>query len=557
MIPLVSAVALVPAAGHARAAAEVAAVEFQAPSIDYTAVAPMLIVFGAALLAVLVEAFAPRAVRFATQAGVAVVALTAALAAVVWQAIDGTPLETAGVAKTGTTTLGAVVIDRPALFLQGTILVLSIVAALTMAERSVEPGGSFAPQASSVPGSSGEASARRAGMVQSEVFPLMLFSVGGMLLFPASNDLLTMFVALEVLSLPLYLMCGLARRRRLLSQEASLKYFLLGAFSSAFFLYGTALLYGFAGSVRLPDIADAISGRYGGVPVLQKDGLLLLGVALLAVGLLFKVSASPFHIWTPDVYQGAPTPVTGFMAACTKVAAFGALLRVAYVALPDLRWDWTPAIWGVAILTMLVGSVIAIVQTDVKRMLAYSSIAHAGFLLVGVLALDKSGVAGVLFYLAAYGITTIGAFAVIGLVRDEGDDGAIGGEATHLSQWAGLGRRHPVTAGLFTLFLLAFAGIPLTSGFMGKYSVFAPAVAHGGWVLALIGVLASAIAAFFYVRVIVLMYFSEPTGAQAVVASPGLGTTFAIMLAAALTVILGVFPSVLLSQAGSAAVFLP
>jgi NADH-quinone oxidoreductase subunit N len=540
------------AAGQLRAA-----VEFQAPSIDYRAVLPMLIVFGAALLAVLVEAFAPRAWRLTAQVGIAVVALLGGLIAVVVQAVQGKPIETAGVARAGTVVLGSVVIDKPALFLQGTILALSLIAALTMAERAVDEGGPFAPQASAVPGSNAEAAARRAGLVQSEVFPLLLFSVGGMLLFPASNDLLTMFVALEVFSLPLYLMCGLARRRRLLSQEASMKYFLLGAFSSAFFLYGTAMLYGFAGSVRLADIADAISGRSGGTPVLGKDGLLLLGVALVAVGLLFKVSAAPFHIWTPDVYQGAPTPVTGFMAACTKVAAFGALLRVAYVAIPDARWDWTPAVWGIAILTMLVGSVIAIVQTDVKRMLAYSSIAHAGFLLTGVLAMDKSGVAGVLFYLAAYGFITIGAFALIGLVRDSGDEGVVGGEATHLSQWAGLGRRHPVTAGVFTLFLLAFAGIPLTSGFMGKYAVFAAAVAHGAWVLALIGVIASAVAAFFYVRVIVLMYFSEPTGAQAVVADPGIATTVVIMLSAAVTVILGIIPWVLLTPASAASVFLP
>jgi NADH-quinone oxidoreductase subunit N len=539
------------------ASSSIAALQFQSPSFDYRALAPMLIVFGAALVGVVVEAFVPRRVRTTVQVVVAVVAMLAGLVAVVVQAITGDPVQTAGVARTGTELLGAVVIDEPALFLQGTILALSLVSVLTMAERAVDEGGPFAPQASAVPGSSAEAAARRAGLSQSEVFPLMLFSVGGMLLFPASNDLLTMFVALEVLSLPLYLMCGLARRRRLLSQEASLKYFLLGAFSSAFFLYGTALLYGFAGSVRLSAIGDAISGRGGGVPVLQKDGLLLLGIALLVVGLLFKVGASPFHVWTPDVYQGAPTPVTGFMAACTKVAAFGALLRVAYVALPDVRWDWMPALWGVAVLTMLVGSVIAIVQTDVKRMLAYSSIAHAGFLMTGLLALDRTGVAGVLFYLAAYGFTTIGAFALVSLVRDSGDDGAVGGEATHLSQWAGLGRRHPITAGLFTLFLLAFAGIPLTSGFMGKYAVFSAAVANGGWVLALIGVLASAIAAFFYVRVIVLMYFSEPAGGGAVVAAPGIGTTFAIMLTAAVTVILGVAPSVLLNQAAASAVFLP
>jgi NADH-quinone oxidoreductase subunit N len=529
---------------------------FTAPKVDYRATLPMLVVFGAALVGVLVEAFAPRAQRFLIQAGLTVVGLAGALAAVVVQAATGTAVETAGIARDDGVVLGSVVIDRPALFLQGTILALALLATLTMSERSVEEGGPFTPQASAVPGSTAEAQARRAGLVQSEVFPLLLFSVGGMLLFPASNDLLTMFVALEVFSLPLYLMCGLARRRRLLSQEASLKYFMLGAFSSAFFLYGAALLYGFAGTVRLYDIAAAITGA-GGQVVVQKEGLLLVGVAMVAIGLLFKVSAAPFHAWTPDVYQGAPTPVTGFMAACTKVAAFGALLRFAYVGVADARWDWSPALWGVAILTMLVGSVIAIVQTDVKRMLAYSSIAHAGFLLTGVLAMDRSGIAGVLFYLAAYGFTTIGAFALVTLVRDSSEEGGVGGEATHLSQWAGLGKRHPVTAATFTLFLLAFAGIPLTSGFMGKYAVFSAAVAHGAWVLALIGVLASAAAAFFYVRVIVLMYFSEPTGTGAVVASPGIGTTFAVMLAAAVTVILGVAPSVLLNPAATASVFLP
>jgi NADH-quinone oxidoreductase subunit N len=532
---------------------------FTAPSIDYKALAPLLVVFGAALVAVLVEAFAPRRSRFATQVAVSLIGLVVALVAVAWLALGDVRVETAGSAIAGAAAgsslvAGSVVIDGPALFLQGTILALSILAVLTMSERSVDDGGPFTPQASAVPGSVAEGQARRAGLVQSEVFPLLLFSVGGMLLFPAANDLLTMFVALEVFSLPLYLMCGLARRRRLLSQEASLKYFLLGGFSSAFFLYGTAMLYGFAGSVRLADIAAAITGD-GGTAVIGRDQLLLLGVALLAVGLLFKVSAAPFHAWTPDVYQGAPTPVTGFMAACTKVAAFGALLRVAYVAIPGARWDWSPAIWGIAILTMVVGSVIAIVQTDVKRMLAYSSIAHAGFLLTGLLAMDKTGVSGVLFYLFAYGFTTIGAFALVALVRDSTDEG-VGGEATHLSQWAGLGKRHPLTAGAFTLFLLAFAGIPLTSGFMGKYAVFSAAVAHGAWVLALIGVLASAVAAFFYVRVIVLMYFSEPTGGATTVAVPGFGTMFVILLAAVVTVVLGVAPSLLLSPAEAASAFL-
>jgi NADH-quinone oxidoreductase subunit N len=528
------------------------AAAFAAPSLDYAALLPLLIVFGAALVAVLVEAFAPRRQRFTAQVGVALVGLVAALVAAGWLAVNGTRVQTSGI-RAGGTVSGSVVIDGVALFLQATILALAVLAVATMSERVVDDGA-FTPQASAVPGSSGESAARRAGLVQSEVFPLLLFSVGGMMLFPAADDLLTMFVALEVFSLPLYLLCGLARRRRLLSQEASLKYFLLGGFSSAFFLYGAAMLYGFSGSVRLADIATAITGS-GGVAVTGKDGLLLLGAALVAVGLLFKVSAAPFHAWTPDVYQGAPTPVTGFMAACTKVAAFGALLRVAYVAIPGARWDWSPAIWGVAILTMVVGSVVAVVQTDVKRMLAYSSIAHAGFLLTGLLAMDKAGVSGVLFYLFAYGFTTIGAFALVALVRDSTDDG-VGGEATHLSQWAGLGRRHPLTAAAFTLFLFAFAGIPLTSGFMGKYAVFSAAVANGAWVLALVGVLASAVAAFFYVRVIVLMYFSEPTGPATTVAVPGFGSMFAILLAVVVTVLLGVAPSILLGPAQSAAVFL-
>ena len=518
---------------------------FTAPQIDYLAVAPMLIVFGAALVSVLVESFAPRWQRLGLQLGVSLVGLLAALVAVAWVWSKHDPKRTAG---------GAVVIDPPALFLQGTILALALLAVLTMAERSTDDGA-FAPQASATPGSPDESAALRTGLVQTEVFPLVLFSVGGMLLFPSAGDLLTMFVALEVFSLPLYLLCGLARRRRLLSQEASMKYFLLGAFSSAFFLYGTAMLYGYAGSVQLTAISAAVGDQVG------QDALLLIGTALLAVGLLFKVGAAPFHAWTPDVYQGAPTPVTGFMAACTKVAAFGALLRVLYVALPDLRWDWQPAMWVVAGLTMVIGSVIAVVQADIKRMLAYSSVAHAGFLLVGLLAMDRQGVSGVLFYLVAYGFTTVGAFAVVTLVRSSSPDGAVGGEATHLSAWAGLGRTSPWLAGVFTLFLLALAGIPLTSGFSGKFAVFAAAVAHGGgWgaALTVIGVLSSAVAAFFYVRVIVLMYFSDPTpGREATVVTSGWMTTFAVAAGAAVTVFLGVWPTALLQVSDQATIFLP
>jgi NADH-quinone oxidoreductase subunit N len=508
-----------------------------APKLNYGLVLPMLIVFGVALLSVLVEAFVPRRGRYVVQLVISIAGLIAAFVAVV--AASTGPL--------GATATGSVVVDGPTLFLQGTLLAFGALGILTMAERFSDgpQGDSFTPQGASIPGSPQEAGAVRAGLVTTEIFPLTLFAIGGMMLFPAAGDLLTMFVALEVLSLPLYILCGLARRRRLLSQEASLKYFLLGAFSSAFFLFGSALLFGYAGSLNFGDIATSIATGD------QPQGLLLPGVALVGIGLLFKIGAVPFHSWTPDVYQGAPTPVTGFMAAATKVAAFGAILRFVYVGVAGARWDWQPVLWAVAIVTMLVGSILAITQTDVKRMLAYSSIAHAGFVLTGILAFDKTGVSGTLFYLVAYGFTTIGAFAVVSLVRDSA------GEATHLSQWAGLGRQHPLVAGIFALFLLAFAGIPLTSGFTAKFAVFAPAIAHGAVWLAVVGVVSSAIAAFFYVRVIVLMYFSEPSGDATTVAVPSALMTVVLTIGVAMTVLLGVFPQPVLDLAAHSAVFVP
>jgi NADH-quinone oxidoreductase subunit N len=368
-----------------------------------------------------------------------------------------------------------------------------------------------------------------------------------MMLFPTTNDLIGMFVALEVLSLPLYILSGLARRRRLLSQEASLKYFLLGAFSSAFFLFGTALLYGYSGSVYFGDLSRAVS-----TGPLEMNGLLLPGAFLVFVGLLFKVGAVPFHAWTPDVYQGAPTPVTGFMAAATKAAAFGAILRLAYVGLDTARWEWQNAIVIVALLTMVVGAVLSVTQTDMKRLLAYSSIAHAGFILVGVLAFDRAGVGSVLFYLVAYGFSTIAAFAIVSLVRQNGT------EATHLSQWAGIGRRHPVAGAAFAFLMLAFAGIPLTSGFVSKFGVFAAAIATGGatgTVLAVVGVLCSAITVFVYARVIVLMFFSDAPDDSVEVMTPSMPTTFSIAVGTLVTLALGVLPSALLDLADRASQF--
>jgi NADH-quinone oxidoreductase subunit N len=509
-----------------------AAAAVQTPAISYSGMSPVLIVLGAACVGVLVEAIVPRGSRFAVQVGVALLGLAAALVAVV--AVAG---------RSEVTAAGALAIDGPALFLQGTLLVLGLLSVLLLAERSTDVGGgAFIAQAAVVAGSAADRRMRTSTRVQTELFPLATFALSGMMVFVSANNLLVMFVALEVLSLPLYLLCGLARRRRLLSQEAAVKYFLLGSFASAFFLYGLALLYGYAGSVDLPAILRATSAG-------EKDDLLLfLGLGLLLIGLLFKAGAAPFHVWTPDVYQGAPTPVTALMAACTKVAAFGAILRILYVAFTTTRWDWRPVIWAVAILTMLIGAILGLTQTDVKRMLAYSSIAHAGFLLVGLISLDQAGLSATLFYLLTYGFTTIGAFAVVTLVRDAD------GEATHLSQWSGLARRSPLVAGVFTLFLLALAGIPLTSGFTGKFVVFRAGYGVAA-PLVVIALIASAIAAFFYLRIVVLMYFSEPAPDGPTVAVPSSMTVLALAVGAAVTVLLGVYPQFLLDLADKASQF--
>jgi len=277
----------------------------------------------------------------------------------------------------------------------------------------------------------------------------------------------------------------------------------------------------------------------------------LIGVALLSVGLLFKVGAVPFHSWIPDVYQGAPTPITGFMAAATKVAAFGALLRVVYVALPPLHDQWRPVLWTISILTMAVGTITAVNQTDVKRMLAYSSIAHVGFILTGVIADNPAGLAATMFYLVAYSFSTVGAFAVVGLVRN-----ADGDEDATMSHWAGLAQRYPVVGLLFSMFLLAFAGIPLTSGFVSKFAVFQAAAKGGAVPLVIIGVMASGVAAYFYVRVIVLMFFTEPHADHVQVVMPSFWSKAAIAVCAVVTIGLGVFPQPLLDLVNQAAQFL-
>ena len=525
-----------------------------APEINYGALLPILIILGAACAAVLVEAFLPRHQRWPSQVALSIVSIAAAGIALGVHASNSTVDGLTAAGETNAVTIaGALSVDRPTMFLWGTLLALGLGSILLIADRSVEPGGAFLPSAMeraavggrAISAASGDSEDRgygspdQAPTMQTEVFPFVLFALGGMMTFVAANDLLTMFIALEVLSLPLYLMCGLARRRRLLSQEAAVKYFLLGAFASAFFLYGLALIYGYAGSVRFSDIGSALATSP------RSDALLFGGLALLVVGLMFKGSVAPFHTWTPDVYQGAPTPVTAFMAACTKVAAFGGIARVLFVAFGDARWDWRPVLWGIAIISMVVGAVLGLTQTDVKRMIAYSSIAHAGFILLGAMSITAEGTSGTLFYLLAYGFTTIAVFGVISLVRDAD------GEATTMSQWAGLAKRSPVLAGVMTFLLLALAGIPLTSGFTAKFAVFAAALGDGMVVLVVIALVASAIAAFFYLRLVVLMYFSEPLEDGPVVVVPGAFTTAAITLGVLVTLVLGVLPTLALGWASA------
>ncbi len=380
---------------------------------------------------------------------------------------------------------------------------------------------------------------QRTGEAGGEYYGLLLFATAGMTLLSASADLILVFLSLEVLSLSLYVLAGFSMRR-LASQEAGMKYFLLGAFSSAFFLYGVALAYGASGTTSLSGIAGALAGRT------EDLGLALGAGALLTVGFGFKIGAVPFHMWTPDVYQGAPTPVTAFMSAGTKVAGFAALLRVVSSALGPVSWDLSPALWTLAALTMIVGSILAIAQRDVKRMLAYSSIAHAGFVLVGVTALNQEGVSGSMFYLAAYAAMIIGAFGVAMLVSQRGE------ERTSLASYAGLARRSPLLAGLLALFLLSLAGIPPTAGFIAKVLVFRAAVDAGQWQLVVIGVLASVVAAFFYIRVIVLSYMQEPeeAGLIATPAIPGV----AVGVPAVLTLLFGILPFLLTNILDTAAV---
>ena len=439
------------------------------PEIEWAAITPLLILVGGALLLLTASALTTRrpvrgiyALFTLVTCGGAIVA-----SAVLWDRVqDPARGEFSAL-------VGAVTVDGFSIFFS-VLIALSIALAALLADDYL----------------------RREGLDGPELYALMLLSGAGGIMMAMANDLIVVFLGLEILSIALYVMAGM-HLRRVESQESAIKYFVLGAFSSAFLLYGIALVYGATGSTNLSEIATFLSRN-----LLESEGLLLAGFALLLVGLGFKIAAVPFHVWTPDVYQGAPSPVTAFMASASKAAAFAALLRVFFSTFSTHASDWRPIIWVLAVLTMVVGAVLAIVQRDVKRMLAYSSINHAGFILVAVEANTARGVAGALFYLLAYAFMVIGSFAVVTLVGRRGD------AAHDLDDYRGLSRERPALALAFTVFLLSQAGVPLTSGFFAKFYVIGAAADAESYALAVIAMITAVISAFLYLRLIVTMYFS-------------------------------------------------
>jgi NADH-quinone oxidoreductase subunit N len=484
------------------------------PPVDWYAIAPYLALFGAAIVIVLGRALMrhdPRVPGAALGIAIAGVAVAGVFTGVQWRFVhDDGPYQALR---------GMVAVDGFAVFVQTVILGATLLGLLV---------------------SSGYLQRER--LEAPEYFALMLCSATGMMLMASANDLITVFLSLEILSISLYVLAAFDRRR-LTSQEAGLKYFLLGSFSSAVFLYGIALVYGATGTTNLTGIAQFLAST-----TLLHDGVLIMGLAFLLVGLGFKVAAAPFHMWTPDVYQGAPSPVTAFMAAATKAAAFAAILRVFVGAFGAYRVDWRPAVWVLAVASLVVGTVAAVVQTDVKRMLAYSSISHAGYVLIGVQAATAKGTSAALFYVMVYAVMIIGSFAVVTVVARTGDD------RHSLAEYRGLASTRPVLAGLLTLFLLAQAGVPLTGGFVAKLAVFSAAVSARQYSLALIGMLAAVIGAYVYLRIVLAMY--APAEGETAPAGPRIrvdaGTGLALGIAMVAVLFLGIVPAVVLNFARDA-----
>ena len=481
------------------------------PSIHYLALLPVLILFGASLALLIATALVRG--RLGARVASAVTVLAAVAAFVVtfiqWSYLDGH--------GPSTTVANAIVLD-------GFSVVATAVIALSLAMAALVAHDW----------------ARRQGVTGGEFHILALATAAGAVLMTQANDLVVIFLGLEILSIGLYVLVAFDRHR-LRSAEAALKYFLLGSFASAIFIYGAALVYGATGSTNLTSISYFLGSN-----LLLRPGLLYAGGALLLVGFAFKIAAVPFHLWSPDVYEGAPTPVTGYMAAVVKVGAFAALIRVLISALGTQLATWRPILWVLIVLTTLVGASLALVQRNVKRMLAYSSINHAGFILLGVWAGTARGSAASLFYLATYAPVVVASFAVLTLVGGDGDD------QHSIDHYRGLARRQPLLGGMFAILLLSQLGAPLTTGFFAKYAVLAAAVDSGGGPLALITLLGAAIAAFFYLRWVLTLYADDQLDAARVTVPRA--TAVVIGLGVAITIVFGVWPGPLASLAQHATV---
>jgi len=377
----------------------------------------------------------------------------------------------------------------------------------------------------------------RQGAETSEYHALLLFSIAGQCLMAASNDLIMVFIGLEISSIASYILAGYLRDDKRCN-EAALKYFLLGSFATGFFLYGVALIYGATGSVNLLIVRRAVLHQAAD-PV-----FLAVAAALMFVGLAFKVSAAPFQIWAPDVYQGAPTPVSAFLSAGPKAAAFAIFLRIFVTAFDSIGNRWEPMVWACALASMCIGNFAALLQTNIKRMLAYSSIAHAGYVLVALTAHSDTGTAAAMFYLASYAFMNVGAFSAVSVLTGKGE------RFQNIDDFKGLGRKQPLTAALFSIFLLSLIGVPLTGGFFGKFYIFKAALdSHLVW-LTILGLLNSAVAAYYYLRILVVMYMYEPGEATEGAEPLTFGLRIALLLPALGTLFLGIFPTWVLEFAG-------
>ena len=475
---------------------------------QFDAVIPMMCVALAGLVILLAEAFRGRNERMPI-GGLAIIGLVGAGVAsiLLWDS--------------NAESFGAVIADNFGLFVNLVIVVVGILTVMFSAqtvERDRLPAG--------------------------EYYAMLMFAIFGMMLMGQATDLLVIFLALETMSIAVYILTGM-RRDQQQSTEAAFKYFLLGAFASSFFLYGIAFLYGVTGTTNIERLSTAIAAQS-----MSGNPMILLGIGLLIVGFAFKIAAVPFHMWSPDAYEGAPTVVTGFMSTGVKAAAIAAFVRVFLKGLDPMIADWAPVLWWIAAATMIVGTVVGVAQTSLKRMLAYSSIAHGGYLLAGLVAGSDVGKASILFYLAAYALTNLGAFGVIAILgsRERAND--------DLRDYAGLWHSHPALATLMTFFLLSLGGFPPTAGFIAKWYVFSAAVGSGYYGLAIIGVLSSVVSVFFYLRIVVMMYMTERDARPVPAAVPAMAMA-GLILSLIGVLYLGVLPSRLidLAQASISTIF--